>query len=339
MTKKNSKNIIGLTLVEILIGIVITTIMMAAMYTSYNVVNQSYSKVTEKAKISRSSRDLVSMLMRDIRMSGFKYYAGQQQISDFLEATNTGECAAQGGVILPKLSYLYFENGFDDSKNSHNPVVIRKNTLGRDATTSLQSDICCDQIQIVYEDFNQNDVLQPFKRYRITYYAKTNNSGSFAVWKRIESYIKERTGCDFGITFDGEISEEDRLVALRGKWEDTPRVTADDRRVCEGCTPGVLVRDHIEDMEFIPFDENGRVIKNSSGQFPAPELSDIRDRLYDIRGVDVRLTLRSKELFFKKELSRIISGLSNTDATNQDKYLRDSVIVSVNTRNLGGQSF
>ena len=339
MTKKYSKNIIGLTLVEILIGIVITTIMMAAMYTSYNVVNQSYSKVTEKAKISRSSRDLVSMLMRDIRMSGFKYYAGQQQISDFLEATNTGECAAQGGVILPKLSYLYFENGFDDSKNSHNPVVIRKNTLGRDATTSSQSDICCDQIQIVYEDFNQNDVFQPFKRYRITYYAKPNNLGSFAVWKRIESYIKERTGCDFGITFDGEISEEDRLVALRGKWEDTPRVTADDRRVCEGCTPGVLVRDHIEDMEFIPFDENGRIIRNTAGQFPAPEFSGIRDRLFDIRGVDIKLIFRSKEDFFRKAETRKTIGLSGRDFEKEDRFLRDSVIVSVHTRNIGGESF
>ena len=44
---KHSKNIIGLTLLEILIGIIITTIMMAAMYTSYNVVNKSYSQVSE----------------------------------------------------------------------------------------------------------------------------------------------------------------------------------------------------------------------------------------------------------------------------------------------------
>ena len=80
MNKKNSKYIIGLTLIEVLIGIVITTIMMAAMYTSYNVVNQSYSKVAEKAKISKASRDLVSMLMRDIRMSGFRYYAGTHEI-------------------------------------------------------------------------------------------------------------------------------------------------------------------------------------------------------------------------------------------------------------------
>ena len=62
MIKKYPNNIIGLTLVEIMIGIIITSLMMAAMYTSYTVVNQSYTQVSEKAKISRSSRDLVSML-------------------------------------------------------------------------------------------------------------------------------------------------------------------------------------------------------------------------------------------------------------------------------------
>ena len=103
MNKKIFKNIIGLTLIEILIGIVITTIMMAAMYTSYNVVNQSYSKVVEKAKISKSSRDLVSMLMRDIRMAGFKYYAGHQQIKDFAEATDDF-CSPP--AILPKTAPL-----------------------------------------------------------------------------------------------------------------------------------------------------------------------------------------------------------------------------------------
>ena len=161
MKKKNFKNIIGLTLVEILIGICITTIMMGAMYTSYNVVNQSYSRVTEKAKISRASRDLVTMLMRDIRMAGFKYYAGQQQINDFAIATTGGPCSS--GVSLTRLSNLFFENGFDDPKESHNPVVIRKNTLGRNATSSEASTTCCDQIQIVYEDFNQNHLFQPFK--------------------------------------------------------------------------------------------------------------------------------------------------------------------------------
>ena len=89
MKIKYSKNIVGLTLIEILIGIIITSIMMAAMYTSYSVVNRSYTQVSEKAKISRSSRDLVSMLMRDIRMAGFRYYAGSHAIKEFAEKTKS----------------------------------------------------------------------------------------------------------------------------------------------------------------------------------------------------------------------------------------------------------
>tara|TARA_Y100001936_G_scaffold93421_1_gene91947 strand:+ start:1686 stop:2723 length:1038 start_codon:yes stop_codon:yes gene_type:complete len=343
MNKKNIKNIIGLTLIEILIGIVITTIMMAAMYTSYNVVNQSYSKVIEKAKISKSSRDLVSMLMRDIRMSGFKYYAGHQQIKDFAEATK--DFCGPTGKILPKLSNLYYEAGFDEPEHSHNPIVIRKNTLGKDAVTSEPSVTCCDQIQIVYDDFNQNDYYQPFKRYRITYYAKPNNEGSFAVYKRIESYISPNAGCSFSIqpeTDDQGDTIPLTVADLRGNWEDRPREVSrpngDQVRVCAVCTPGVMIRDHVEDMEFIPYDQNGRIIQEG-GKFPAPDQgisTDLRAKLLDIRGVDIKLIFRSKEHFFKKAQARTVIGLSDRNLSTTDRYLRDSVIVSVYTRNIGG---
>ena len=343
MKKKNIKNIIGLTLIEILIGIVITTIMMAAMYTSYNVVNQSYSKVIEKAKISKSSRDLVSMLMRDIRMSGFKYYAGHQQIKDFAEATK--DFCGPTGKILPKLSNLYYEAGFDEPEHSHNPIVIRKNTLGKDAVTSEPSVTCCDQIQIVYDDFNQNDYYQPFKRYRITYYAKPNNEGSFAVYKRIESYISPNAGCSFSIqpeTDDQGDTIPLTVADLRGNWEDRPREVSrpngDQVRVCAVCTPGVMIRDHVEDMEFIPYDQNGRIIQEG-GKFPAPDQgisNDLRAKLLNIRGVDIKLIFRSKENFFKKAQARTIVGLSDRNLSTTDRYLRDSVIVSVYTRNIGG---
>ena len=102
MIKKNYKSIAGLTLIEILIGIVITTIMMGAMYTSYAVVNQSYSQVSAKAKISKGSRDLITMLMRDVRMAGFKYYAGTHEIEKYRQDTTVGACAPDG-VTLPPL--------------------------------------------------------------------------------------------------------------------------------------------------------------------------------------------------------------------------------------------
>ena len=71
---KKFNSITGVTLIEILIGIVISTMMMAAMYTSYNVVNSTYSQVTDTAKISQTGRDVIGMIIRDIRMAGYKYF-------------------------------------------------------------------------------------------------------------------------------------------------------------------------------------------------------------------------------------------------------------------------
>ena len=46
---------------------------------------------------------------------------------------------------------------------------------------------CCDQIQIVYEDFNQNNLNQPYQKFRITYFAEPHGNGQdkrFAVLKQ-----------------------------------------------------------------------------------------------------------------------------------------------------------
>lgn len=345
MNKDFFKNQKGLTLVEILIGILITTLMMGALYTTYNVVNNTYSQVSEKAKISRSSRDLVSMLMRDIRMAGFKYYAGSQTISKFAEDTKDKRGCEPNGLVLPNKSYLTFENGYgsgeiNEHELSHNPVVIRKNRLGfqtsKDASDKIKTDAnstnkCCDQIEIVYEDFNQNDLDQPFKRYRITYYADTKvgekNIVRLAVYKTVESWRQERVAGD--VVDDGEGGATCIFPATGGQW-----VTD-----CPQCIEKDLVRDHIEDMEFIPFDRDGLIIKDSAGDYPAPEIDNLRDRLFDIAGVDVRLTFRSKDNFYKETQKREVVGLDDRKIEAEDRLLRDSVIVTVNTRNIGGTLF
>jgi len=339
------KNQKGLTLVEILIGILITTLMMGALYTTYNVVNNTYSQVSEKAKISRSSRDLVSMLMRDIRMAGFKYYAGSQTIAKFAEDTKDKRGCEPNGLVLPNKSYLTFENGYgsgeiNEHELSHNPVVIRKNRLGfqtsKDDSDKIKTDAnstnkCCDQIEIVYEDFNQNDLDQPFKRYRITYYADQKvgekNIVRLAVYKTVESWRQERVPGD--VVDDGEGGATCIFPATGGQW-----VTD-----CPQCIEKDLVRDHIEDMEFIPFDRDGLIIKDSAGDYPAPEIDNLRDRLFDIAGVDVRLTFRSKDNFYKETQKREVIGLDDRKIEAEDRLLRDSVIVTVNTRNIGGTLF
>ena len=82
--KKKLSSIAGVTLIEILIGIIISTIMMGAMYTSYSVVNNTYSQVTDRAKISSAGRDVVGMILRDIRMAGWKHFGDTIGGSDLL---------------------------------------------------------------------------------------------------------------------------------------------------------------------------------------------------------------------------------------------------------------
>ena len=275
-------------------------------------------------------------------MAGYKYYAGSHTIQKFAEATDT--CA--NGVALPKTSYFPFENGYDNESKSHNPIVIRKKLLGNnkiplEATLKapfsnrtqrwteyngslidkLSTDMCCDQIEIVYEDFNQNDLLQPFKKYRITYFAERNNSGGetrYSVYKSVEAWAQQRDdagACDWPAS---------------GQWKSN----------CPECVSKELIRDHIEDMEFVPFDANGIVLKNMAGDFPTPEGdNDIRSRLFDITGVDVRLTFRSKDNFYKETQKREVVGLDDRQIEAEDRILRDSVIVTVNTRNIGGTLF
>ena len=178
MKKNKFNNNTGLTLIEILIGVVISTIMMAAMYTTYSVVNNSYSQVTDRATISRSGRDIIGMLMRDIRLAGFKYYFG---------VNNDG---------ISKNDYLQYVGGNSTINESHDPLIIVKNELGYNTGSTTKhktDDMCCDKIHIVYGDFNQSDVTQPYKRYKITYYALPRSNGSdnyYGIYKTKESWIQ-----------------------------------------------------------------------------------------------------------------------------------------------------
>ena len=158
----------GLTLIEILIGIIVSSVMMLAIYTTYSIINTTYGQVVDKASISKSSRDLIEILIKDIRMSGFKYYHGENDKG------------------YPKDTYLDVKGGDVSIAETHDPIVIESDKLGylRPGDTesdqerkekiknNAEKDVCCDRIHIVYDDFDQNDEYQPYKRYKFTYYAK-----------------------------------------------------------------------------------------------------------------------------------------------------------------------
>ena len=321
MKKNKFNNTAGITLIEIMIGVVISAIMMGAMYTTYSVVNNSYSQVTDRAKISRSGRDIIAMLMRDIRLAGFKYHFGENASSEIPEKDNLQYAGGNISMIEDSDGNLQYVGDSSSIGDSHDPIIVVENELGYSAEDNVEKnnpendinpgeDTCCDKIHIVYGDFNQNDA-QPYKRYKVTYYALPSSNGDdeyYAVYKSKESWIQ---------TDDLSI----------GSW-----VTD-----CPECFTGELIRDHLVDMEFIVFDNQGRIIDPP----PRPDNASRKD-LYNIAIVDVRLTFRSKREFYrfdadpkKGKKPRLVKGLGDRTREFIDKYLRDSVVVSVHTRNIG----
>ena len=233
--------------------------MMAAMYTTYSIVNSTYGQVVNKAQISRNSRDLVELLIRDIRMAGFKYYLGTNSLN------------------YPEETYLQI---LDTSRieDSHAPIVIQQ---GLDHVSFVETgtphvtkdtknnplDICCDKIHIVFDDFDQTNPLQPYKRYKTTYYARPMDDGTDA---------------------QGEpINPRYAIYKSKISWE-----------------------------------------QSIAG----------RNNLYKIRSVDIKLSFRSEKDFFRLETRdgqpRKVLGFSRTKEDYNDRYLRDSVVVTVYTRNI-----
>ncbi len=334
LTAKNTKKSLGFTLIEILIGIVISTIMMAAMFTTYNVVNNSYSQVSDVASISRAGRDVVSMMMRDVRMAGFKYYYGI-----FVGAEED----------IPSQDYLEYVTGDTEATkyDSHAPIIIYKDTLNykeitgytaiansseakltsEDAEETKSLSLCCDRIHIVYGDFDAN-TEQQYKKYRISYFALPikKTSGSKTVDKYYGIYRSKES---WKQPYEEEVEDPDNpdetVIELKaGEW------VTEQSDFCPDCYQAELMREYLVDMEFVALDRYGEKINTD----PAVD----HDKLYDIRSVDIKLTFRSSSSkgYFKRKIKNVVKSFDEQRMKSiEDSFHRESIFVTVHTRNIG----
>jgi len=262
--KKNLSSISGVTLIEILIGIVISVIMMAAMFTSYNAVNNTYSQVIDRAKISQTGRDVVGMLVRDIRLAGFKHF----------EDTS-------------KPPHLYL------------PIKIYKK----------KKIAACDKIELMYGDkkviVGSKPIKFEFVTYKITYECKESQIIDKKTKKKIDAY--------------GIYKSKEKWTGT--KWE-APTQSTDDFVFKDE-----LIVDHVQDMIFLAIDKDGKIID------PPPLSLNASSK---ITVVDILLSFRSQKEFYRNKEERESFSLGkNTNKKFTDKFLRESIVVSAHTRNIG----
>ena len=154
---KRLKNCSGVTLIEIIIGIVISVIIMGAMYASYTAINSSYSQVTDKAKASQTGRNVLVMMMRELRQAGFKVFE-------------------------------------DNITNGDEPINITKDSGGVDANVDSECDHIRIVHGDAALDANGDEV---YERYRVTYFCLASElsdpdgtlAATNAIYKQKEEWV------------------------------------------------------------------------------------------------------------------------------------------------------
>ena len=278
--KKKLSSIAGVTLIEILIGILISVVMMAAMYTSYSVVNSTYSQVSDRAKISSAGRDVVGMMLREIRNAGYKYFNDN----------------------IPKTNEL-------------SPIIITKSS---NFTTS------CDKLEIVYGDVDYNQNRNPkyeYERYKITYECKASTIP--------DKSAPPSTGNKYPpikafALYKSQVAWDKNSKKWKNPKTDNNNKTYDEE----------IVLDYVSDLVFNAVDDQGLLINPP----PTPTNAN-KDKLYNIKIVDIALSVRSSKEFFRSSRLRELFAMTdkNRNQKNTDKYLRDTIVVSAHARNLGLQ--
>ena len=99
---------------------------------------------------------------------------------------------------------------------------------------------------------------------------------------------------------------------------------------CLDCYRAELVREYLEDMEFIALDENGLLVEAQPSNM---------ENIMSIRTVDLKLTFRSsaQKGYFKNKINRVVKSFTN-ERTKQvnTRFHRDTIFLTVHTRNIGG---
>ena len=97
-----------------------------------------------------------------------------------------------------------------------------------------------------------------------------------------------------------------------------------------------LLTDYVEKLQFIPKDINGLEIK------PPPTNDNVnRFRVYEIKAVEISLTTRSVKNFYKTPTQAdgsnrvIVDFESDGEEEFDDLFLRETFVMSINTRNVG----
>ena len=128
----------GFTLVEMLVAMAVSSIVVAALYGSYDVVNKQYTKIRDVSELHQSGRNIMRMIERDVRMAGFAYRDDKGKII-YGKITEPLTIKDSGNKCCDEITVIYDHHEESGSKNTRRrkirywvePYTGSKGTRGR----------------------------------------------------------------------------------------------------------------------------------------------------------------------------------------------------------------
>jgi len=143
-------NKLGFTLAEVLVATVIGMISIAAAFASYNYFQKSHKSVTQKAMVNGSAREVLAMIARDLRNTGYYHVdfennnceALRASQYDFIGITNNkkwinGKYKQSDGLMVTysisakeRIRIQYFLTQYQNSSDWYLKRVVNINPIG-----------------------------------------------------------------------------------------------------------------------------------------------------------------------------------------------------------------
>ena len=134
----------GLSLVEMLISVVISTIILAAAYSSYTVISNNFNIQKDLKFMSQSARSVVEMIARDVRMGGYKDFNNADIGTPIKITDSSNNCCDRVDIIYDKskstrVKISYYTKVYKN-RNRLMKQVLKCNTPDCSSTSTVQAE-------------------------------------------------------------------------------------------------------------------------------------------------------------------------------------------------------
>ena len=112
---QNKKNELGLTLLEVMIALVISTIILSGSYVTYSLVSKHYTSINDRADMYYSGRKAIDAIIKDLRNAGYKDRDSKCTSINFPVKTTDG-----GNTNNDEIEIIY-----DKNKNERLKIIYK----------------------------------------------------------------------------------------------------------------------------------------------------------------------------------------------------------------------